>query len=933
MAGPRRAKRIQVLPGPKHLRHVLAEFAKQPGVVTCLTDDALPVLRDLLPEGSQVEVKSLGELVGNVLVGFGEPSLPVISKGQLRALISLACSELPPSSPLAASARFAGTHESLQKTLSELSHWGFDVEALDQLGESNDLCRDFAWLGRQIDIGLDRLHRGTATSRINRCFELGTVTASHVKRVLAIVGDVQHPLAEKWFDWLASNGSRVTLVVESEERSHDSWASLLFGPEVEKMPFDVPLVEISSAADILAEAEWALRGCLRALKDGVLHHRIAIVARDRESYAPMLIASARRLGVTLSIPFQFPLMTNGFASFVAETLEAISAKDVRRLSSVVSRSYAGSSEVLKQHAIDAIRQVATLEDPWAELTEWASERQAEQSWLAHLTAWRQSVARESFTLAGWLDAFKKLLEGGGLPERVMSDHAATRERDQRANTALQRAIADTASIFGADENKAMSLGAFVALARRLWEPESTVLPPSPNGVRVVASGEQVGEVDVLFVLGMLEGVLPRRRTEDPILSDEIRAWISAQRPDLPPLQDSNAIGPRERREFVRLCAAPSKRLVLSYPQTGENRDNIPAFFLTEIGRQLKDRVRAVDHRRVELTPTPDDCLAPADSSLAAALAGPRVLPESPTLATLLGRLAIRPEFEHEGIDPREIAASTECPFKAAARFRLGLFPNARRDPWGRLMRLPIRASLPSQPDPASAEATLRLALRGELDRLLGQLEFWEIGLLEAGAQRFIRGWVEREFASRAQWKQEESELRTNVDLDDPALENLLPGPDKVPVRLIGQVAGLSRIGPYSKIQSYVRRAPKDLRLGENPEITADQLLFGLYIVTEARRSQALALEVDSADDQRILYLLPRVSDVAFLTSGNLRVLPLGESRRAYLEPIMVRFREAIQELDRAKMEARPGNVCRLCDYGELCRVSSRFGEVIDDPFT
>ena len=514
----------------------------------------------------------------------------------------------------------------------------------------------------------------------------------------------------------------------------------------------------------------------------------------------------------------------------------------------------------------------------------------------------------------------------------MQDHAATRDRDHRANTALQRAIADTASIYGTDESRAMSLTAFAALARKLWDPENTVLPPSANGVRVVAAGEQVGEVDVLFVLGMLEGVLPRRRSEDPILSDELRAWMSAQNPSLPALQDSTAIGPRERQEFIRICAAPSKKLVLTYPQTGENRDNIPAFFLGEISRHLKDRVRRIDYRRGELTPAPDECLAPADSSLAAALDGPRTHPTMPMLETLLGRLAARPDFSGEGIDPREIASSIECPFKAVARFRLGLFPNARRDPWGRLMRLPIRASLPTQPDPETAEIALRQALRIELDRLLGDLDFWEIGLLEAGAQRYIRGWVAREFAARSQWRQEETQLRTNVDLDDPALENFIPGPDKTPVRLVGQVAGLSEIGPYSKIQSYTRRAPKDLRLVDSIEINADQLLFGLYIIMEARRSPALALEIDSADDQRTLYVLPRVSDVTFLTSGNLRVLPLADTRRAFLEPILVRFREAVQELDHAKMEARPGMVCRLCDYGELCRVSARFGEVFDDPF-
>lgn len=906
----------------------MAAFSRKPGVVTTFTDVRLPVLQAQIPEGAEVEVVPLGELVGRVLIGLSEPAKSLVTRRQVMAFVARACQALPSDSVLASSGRYHGTHECLQRTISELRHWGYSPDDLDQVAGQDSMTDALAKVFRNVDAAIHRIGRGTLTDRIGQCLELELRNKPYLDRLLVVVGDERHPVAERWLRWLAEAGVEVEVLVEREGSADDGhWSGSLFQSGRQAAPG--PDVRLISCADVLAEAEWAIRTCLEAIQEEVLPHRITVVVRDGDVYAPLLRAAASRLGVRLSLPTRVPLLTNGYAKFVTELLRALASRDIRLLSRLLRSSYAGMDREGRMEALEAVRDIVRDgSDSWRGLAVWADVRAARLPWLAHVLDWRSQSVSGPASLAEWLDRLRKLLGGGDLPDRVMNPRLATAERDVRALQAMERAIADHALAFEPSELPVLRLAGFAALAKALWETEDVFLPTREQGVHVVESSLQSDVCDVMIVLGLLEGVLPRRRSEDPILADEARAMLSRRFPDRDPLEDSSFIASRERREFVRLCATPTRRLILSYPQTSEDRDNIPAFYLSDVRRVLGDQVTSVDHPRSELTPPLGACAAPADAALAAALAQePKVDPGYPVLSTVAARLALQPDFEEEGVDPLELAWALDCPFRAAARFRLNIRPPIKRDPWSRLRRLPVLASLPLQPTPEAAAQALRSALDRELLRILGELDPWEQEVLEGATVQQFSGWIEREFAARERWHIGEEDLRVGVDLDDASLDNRLPGPDKTKVRLTGKLDATSRIGPYALVRSYEMGRGAGLQLhGDDDEIDADRLMFGLWLVVNSRRAECLALEIDSTSGDRTLYVLPRPSEPLFLTSGNLRVMTLCDSKPHYLRSVMAAFREAVTRVGAGRMDASPSEACKGCQYGELCRVSSVFGE-------
>ena len=88
---------------------------------------------------------------------------------------------------------------------------------------------------------------------------------------------------------------------------------------------------------------------------------------------------------------------------------------------------------------------------------------------------------------------------------------------------------------------------------------------------------------------------PKRRIEDPILNDEDRIFLHHHFSDLPPLKDSFSVARSERDLFIRLCSVAEKKLVFSYPQTDETKDNVPAFYLTELEKILTEKLYKYDY--------------------------------------------------------------------------------------------------------------------------------------------------------------------------------------------------------------------------------------------------------------------------------------------------------------------------------------------------
>lgn len=942
----------EVLPGPEPLRRALSEFARAPGVVTALHEGRLRLLRGLLPaDETDADVAPAGDLYGRCLAALGESGWTIATHGQVRAAIGLACREEPEDSAFVASGRFAGLHDRLAQALADLRHWGVRASRLEEWAKGGDArsakLRALARIERRTTALLEGVGREFATERIERLLEGETPRALPFQRLLMVAGPEAQPVVADWLRWLARNGVMVEVLAEAPPGDPGSfaaatawrraldlpepdggqtalfqpdgpWFGALFSDRVVE-PERRPQVSIERAADPLAECEWALRGCLERINEGTPPFRLAIVVRDTEGYIPLLLSAAKRLGVPLAAPANVALLTNGLAAWVLGLIEALAGKDVRRLGRIARSSYvrldAASQEALDSMLRDAHRSM----DAWGTLSEQAGDA---PPWLAEVLAWRAEAVAEPRALMGWHGRIRSLLERRGLHELVLDPQSPTRTRDARAHTALLRPLAEAAPLWALVGERPLDLVEFARVCRQIWEHEETVLPAeSPDGVRVTAAPETLEPMEGVWGLGLLEGVMPRRRVEDPVLSDEDRRWISARLPDLPAMPDSHQRARQERDAFVRLCAS-APALTLTYPLTGEDRDNVPAFYLFELERAVGGGVRHVDHPRRHLAPGVGDCLSPADLALRLALDAPREDVPRPELTSAEAKSRLRPPLD-TGVTPEEIADALRCAFLSAWRHRIAAGPSRERG-WGSLARLPVRAGLATQPEPGSARAALEAELRALIDEIAPESTEDELRLLAATGQRLIAGWVRREFTARKIWPRDTLE---RAKLEDLRSEIRVGG--RV-VKLSGSASAVSRRGPMRTIHLFRAGFPEVA--GPRPDETA-RFELGLWLLPLYEPGGSQGVEIDLQDGERRLVFATQDDDhgIHQQTGENLTRTRLDEVGQNYLREVKRRLSEAIARMDPPSMRPEPGDACARCDYGEVCRMARDFGEAIS-PF-
>ncbi len=544
-------------------------------------------------------------------------------------------------------------------------------------------------------------------------------------------------------------------------------------------------------------------------------------------------------------------------------------------------------------------------------------------WLFKLLQWREAARSSGDDLGGWLDRLKTLVHE--LPWHGAYGGASyDANRDVRAFSAMQTALSNEASVERALGATALDLPGFARRCRALWEAADVSLPTPEVGVPVAAHAASLTGVHTLFVLGMLEGSFPRRASQDPILGDDERRLISHVRPAEPPLPLSADRAAEERDEFYRVCAAATHRLVLSYPQADDTRDNVPAFYL-DAAAQAAGGADRTDLPRTLLAPPEEECVAPADVAMRAALQAPR---ERPAPAVLTDEKAR--ELVATGAGERtagELRDALRCPFQYAARHRLNLRPNRREQRWHRLRSLPQAARLAAAPDADSAKKALEEALEAELDALASEVPEWEIPLLRAGGKRLVADWLRREFAARRLWPMDEGSLRLNVAFGEEGIRSAMP----LGVTLSGVAPAVSRFGATKTMHLYAGSVPLVKDLTE-----ADRLFYGLHLLSLYEPGAAVQLEVESTGGRRTRLRLDRGSvarrpaeglDMEWLVDEDDRDL----ARRVFFEGVKDSLRHALRTVQHGDMRPTPGDPCDTCDYGELCRRSRLFGED-DSPF-
>lgn len=945
-----RMRVLRVVPGSIGLEPTIRSFCRQEGYITALSDSALVLARRFAGEDAPVEIRSFGELVRMVLELCGEPSGRIAGSLETQAAIALAAKDLPADSPFAQVAKFAGFHEAVTQVLGELHEWEIDADEMERLAESAPprlaaKLRGLAQLDRDKDAMLRELGREPHTTQIRNCLECAPERDGALNRLLVLAGTEESPLKARWLRWLAKHGTQITVVCDR----HATDAPIFAGVDRMVAHLEVPAEPIGGgtrlsenlfrskvtpgeperdtgtslviAADALAESEAALRNCVEFPANS------AIFVRDLSTYAPLIEASARRLNVPVRLSRRAPLLTNSLIRLTLAALEACAGNDVRRLGALLRSSYLGLTGDQQAQLQSAIKDAHSARElQWETLKLWANLHVEQFPWVTELLEWRRKALGGRFSLREWKPILDELIDHKEMPWHLRREGAAESmaERDRRARNQMQRLLASHISVESLGSEPAYELAQVVTVCRGLLEDADVSIPAEENGVLVTDRVEHLSDASRLHVLGMLEGVFPRRRTEDPILTDEERVAISDLRPEGPRLLSSHDRAAGERDTFYRICASARQNLVFSYPQTDDQRDNIPAFYLSEVARALgAEHLPTHTIPRRELAPEPGFCLAEADRKLRAAMEGPPAAFAEVELSTLLGRLAIKPDNDH-GFRPTELRDALQCPFRYTFQHRLRLSARRGTTRWQALRKLPQEAQLVTQPNRERAETALLTALDAQLDSLYSEVDQWEMQLLRSGGQRLIRDWLRREFAARKVWPKEPGSVSANVHFGDASLKDTMPGQ----VRLEGTVPATSRFRNYNVAHLYQSNPANAKEMTED-----EQLLVGLYMLALYQRGHEVAIEFDDVAGKRELVVLTREGGTAHgEAKDGLSVIDLstsddpGASRRAFFEEVKKSLRRAMERIQSVRIDPIKGGHCMWCDYGELCRRSQDFGE-------
>ncbi len=954
---------VAITPGAANLRSILETQLRQgPVVVTAFSNARLRSARSLVPEDADVEFFEFGALVGQYLSALGGMPAGLPGSGHSLAAVAEACRGLDSSSAFYESGSTPGFHRLLERCLDELRGYGVEADELDMLAESADdsvvsQLRAMAFVQRESAQLLSVLGKKHNRARIQDCLELAPET-DYKNRIVVLAGTDDAPDDVRWLQWAPKVGAQVTVVVERhfgnsamfrggfsiEERlglaalprmAASDLAMRMFAENPsDGRPTDLE-VEVSASADTFAECEWALRMASTEIASGVKPEKIAILARRTEDYAPLLVAASNRFGLTLSIARKRSLLTNGLARFLLSMLEAMTNRDVRVLNTLFRSSYCGiDHRHLKEMEVLLKAAHANRVDPWGTLyslltpTETSADDNPALQGLKALLEWRKEALESPAPLAMWATRFRDL---GDLPwlDTALSHDSPTVTRDEYAQNAMQRALAETAAIIRLKGANDLNFKQFVDLSRRLWENSDVTIPQTPDGICICASAEELGDIEVLYVLGMLEGVFPRRRTEDPILSDDQRHWISEQLGiNLP---DSRRRADEERDEFYRVVCAPSRKLHFSYPQTGDDRDNVKAFYLTEVQR-LMDIPHPTIHPRSQVAP---------ESGLDADIRLARALDETPKEAALPNALAteeataIVREKPGAAYHPDDLQRVLTCPFQYLTQGLLELRSHRKGSRWSRILNLPKIVKLASIPERDVAAQLLLEKLDEVVGELYGETTDDDITLIRAGGRRLIREWVEREFEARDVWPRDE--ILSGPRFGDDALRNKITLEDGSKVEFKATYPAVSKRDGYHFLHMFTNHDPIDSFSSEKSTWEklreSDQLTLGIALLSlnSDSKPKQVGLEIDSTTGKRRLIMSPRSSPVPRV-AHNFEVTAIDSTERTdIIKLVQQKTAVALARRRLPDVNAIPGDHCRYCDMGELCRRSKEFSDELD-PF-
>lgn len=927
---------LTLIPTAENLRQALAKFSQSGyGRVLGFDDELTRLAQNYKPSDSEIEVTSLQEFAGTCLTLAGVRRLPPASDLQMAEAVRYALSKCDENSFLSATARFPGTQRRVGRVLKEFRDASLDSAGIRDLASKVSislgqklLC--LAEIEATVEEVLAELAVETPQARLRACLEISWPDEVVSPRVMIILGSQMNPLVKRWIEWTLGQGINTTLLAfdhplaASFETAKSLASSFELAPErIGNVPepcaslFSDSIaqslgieVAIESCFEPFAECEWVLRRVREDIDRGIVPSQIGIFVRDVEGYARLLEAAARRLDVEISQMRVASAASNRCVRWLVRLLKSLGQDKPTAFLRALNETYSNLTPEERSAARSTLRDSLRFSNrSWEVFSDGIAPLEG-SFWIQEAISMRPEGSGQR-PRRQWTEFLDQVLEFKPLFD--MRDSGA--ELDKRDAAAIRNLQEGFRQRMEVSPNEELDFDAFIEDLVQIAGSIPEIHEHQPMAVRTSSSPNALVGCESLYVLGLLEGVFPRRRSEDPILTDSERTEIMEVLGERA-ITDSRTVARSERDLFLQLCAAPTRKLTLMYPTSSEERDNVPAFYLAEIERACGSAIRRVHHARGEWAPkVPLANMAESDIALAAILASP-LPPADFDLASEQVVLDLIRTSEETAFSPRDLRDALLCRFRFTCRNRLKLRARTATDPEAAAQR----ASQSVQADAASIEE-LREALERsfavELDLLLGVVDERDLALIKAAGQRLFANLVASERRSREIWAKDAGSVVAPAWFDGTAIADVLKLDDTSTLKLAGRVESVGTRG--RKKVATVRGVGADLAKYSAAEASdADKLLAGLYLA--ALKSAEAAVEFVGTEGDRTFLVLERDSATPpGDAKAGLRVVSVDNRETGFFRDVKRLAKEALERARTNRFEADPGSHCLYCEYRDLCR--------------
>ncbi|HWP31125.1 MAG TPA: hypothetical protein VNK96_05310 [Fimbriimonadales bacterium] len=954
------------LPGYSSLKAFVEEFLNSPGSIFTSTNDAvLAQARDLalahpigirrLEEGS-IEVLPLSELTRMFANLTDLPTYPLASADHQKVFAALASQELPPESSLYSAADLPGFHEALSKTMREIRRHRIPIEVLENMGGR---ARDIAYLIRVFEEVLTRNRMTTLTQRIEKIIEKPPCRPRELKKIFWTGESTWVPLHIEWLRWMQKAGIDIAMLLERHPTepnfycAHVPLESSFISAQSEVLQQDftqaaccfgflhskareIP-IKIFDCADDVLECEWALRESLS------LPFRLdntTLYCTQPDKYAPLLYAASTRFGIRLDFHRRTPLLSNSFARFCLHALKALIHPSVDMISSLAGNSYSRIPPSEREAISVSIRSCERKENPWEELANLAQEGTI-PAYFARLTAWRENAIFQPRTLSEWLRALNQLISQMPWLDESVGNSSRTAERDTAAQVAMMRSL--ELSFLQCDINRRYTFEDFVHHAESVWRSEE-YFERQKGDLKVVNNAYEIGNAEHLIVVGLVEGALPSRRTEDPLLLDEERRRINELNPAYR-LPVSFEIAQEERREFHRLlCSANS--LLVSWSRERGGQAEVVSSFLNDL--KLVAPIQEMQMPYQQRFPVPASTTHPIDVLPGLAWHADSIDEQThlefiekldDDTKKLLSRIEVAVEnSEIDKISNEEVLRKLSrlpqplrfshlrylkrCPFQYLTMAIMDLRKKRYFTMWEHIRSILRNTDMLTVRSQGELKERLREGLRKKLDELQGEISREELDLFEISAERILDSFAKREFSTRELWQLRP--YQQNVSLSEAGLRNTINHNGKK-VEITEQLDLIYRTEDKAWVALRYGFVDFDIGLeGSGDELSATLLESGILFSLKNKddSEKYVSIVEDPIKEERVAVGRSVTHGACQWPHNKKAGLTFKDSPHPLINLRKSAAKELIELLNLAissELQPKPGYHCEHCGFASLCR--------------